>query len=106
MFSIILTLLVSSGLFPSMMESPAVSVGRMSGEGNFVEICSGVAVSSSHAVTLFAFTKEKDVFIIQNGSRFTPDSVINFRDMGLSMLVFQDDLFETIQNCQKFLAYH
>lgn len=79
------------------MESPSVSVGRMSDGGNFVEICSGVAVSPSHAVTLFAFTKENDVFIIQNGGRFTPDSVINFRDMGLSMLVFQDDLFETFE---------
>lgn len=97
MFSIILTLLVASGIFPSMMESPSVSVGRMSDGGNFVEICSGVAVSPSHAVTLFAFTKENDVFIIQNGGRFTPDSVINFRDMGLSMLVFQDDLFETFE---------
>lgn len=95
MLSIILTVVVSSSLFPSLMNSPAISVGRLSGEGDFVEICSGVALSPGHAVTLFAFTENCDVFVIENGSRLFPDSVISFRDMGLSMLLFHEDVFSS-----------
>jgi hypothetical protein len=93
MFSIISTILISISLFPSFMNSPAISVGRLDSENMIVEICSGVAVSPSHAVTLFAFTEGRDVFIIENGSRNYPDSIANFRDMGLSMLIFEDEVF-------------
>lgn len=97
MLSIILTVIISSGLFPSLMNSPAISVGRNSEGGNFVEVCSGAALSPGHAVTLFAFTQGCDVFVIDNGSRLYPDSVINFRDMGLSMLLFNEDVFTSYE---------
>lgn len=97
MFSIIITLLVSVGFSPSLMESPAVSVGRIADGNRFVEICSGVAVSPGHAVTLFAFTEGADVFVIKNATRLYPDSVVNFRDMGLSILIFQDDVFASFE---------
>lgn len=97
MFTVIFTILFSSGIIPSLLDSPAVSVGRVEDENRFVEICSGVAVSPSHAVTLFAFTNSTDVFIIERGSRIYPDSVINFRDMGLSMLIFNDDVFHSYE---------
>lgn len=95
MTAILLALIASGGLFTSVLESPAVSVGRDSPVGNFVEICSGVAVSPSHAVTLDAFTRNSDVFVVRKGVRNYPDSIITFRDMGLSMLVFSDTLFLT-----------
>ncbi|MFA6619274.1 MAG: PDZ domain-containing protein [Candidatus Neomarinimicrobiota bacterium] len=91
----ILALIASSGFFSSVLQSPAVSVGRESPENAMVEICSGVAVSPSHAVTLNAFTRNSTVFILIKGERNYPDSVIHFRDMGLSMLVFSDTLFQT-----------
>lgn len=97
MFSLLITLLISSGFFPSFLDSPALSVGRMGNESGFVEVCSGVAVSPRHAVTLFAFTENSDVFIIDTGSRLYPDSVVNFRDMGLSILVFEDDVFSSFE---------
>ncbi len=97
MFNIILTIILSSGVFPSLMNSPSVSVGRMTNDGRFVEICSGVAVSPSHAVTLFAFTENRDIFILDKGARLSPDSVVDFRDMGLSMLIFSDDIFESYE---------
>jgi len=93
MFSTIFGILISTSLFPAIMNSPAISVGRLGTGGRFVEICSGVAVSPSHAVTLFAFTENRDVFLIEGESRIYPDSVVNFRDMGLSMLFFQDEIF-------------
>ena len=88
-------ILASMGLFTSVLESPAVSVGRESADGGSVEICSGIAVSPGHAVTLHAFTRDADVFVIGKGDRYYPDSVIAFRDMGLSMLVFSDSVFST-----------
>lgn len=97
MFSVIITMLLSSGLLPSIMNSPAVSVGRLAEGNRFVEICSGVAVSPRHAVTLFAFSECADVFINENGSRLYPDSLVNFRDMGLSMLIFHDDVFASFE---------
>lgn len=97
MFTIVFTILLSSGIIPSLLDSPAVSVGRVEDESRFVEICSGVAVSPSHAVTLFAFTNNTDVFIIERGSRIYPDSVVNFRDMGLSMLIFSYDVFHSYE---------
>ncbi len=97
MFTLLISLLVSSGFVPSFIFSPAVSVGRSSAEGEFVEVCSGVAVSPAHAVTLFAFTNNSDVFIIEKGTRLYPDSVINFRDVGLSMLIFHDDVFSSYE---------
>lgn len=97
MFTVVFTFLLSSGIIPSLLDSPAVSVGRIEDENRFVEICSGVAISPSHAVTLFAFTNNTDVFIIERGSRIYPDSVVNFRDMGLSMLIFSDDVFHSYE---------
>ena len=97
MFNLVITVLVSSGLIPSFMNSPAVSVGRVADGSNFIEVCSGVAVSRSHAVTLFAFTEGSDIFVIDNSIRLYPDSVIDFRDMGLSVLVFDDDVFESFE---------
>lgn len=95
MTALILALLASTGFFSDVLQSPAVSVGRESPGNGLVEICSGVAVSPSHAVTLDAFSRNSDVFIISKGSRIYPDSIISFRDMGLSMLVFSDTLFQT-----------
>lgn len=92
---VIMALLASGGLFSNLLQSPAVSVGRQSAENGSVEICSGVAVSPSHAVTLDAFTRNSQVFIITKGIRSYPDSIVSFRDMGLSMLVFSDTLFQT-----------
>ncbi len=97
MLNIIITLLVSAGFFPSLMESSAVSVGRMAEGGRLVEICSGIAVSPGHVVTLFAFTEGADVFVIDNATRLHPDSVVNFRDMGLSMLIYENDIFERFE---------
>lgn len=97
MFTIVFTILLSSGIIPSLLDSPAVSVGRVEDESRFVEICSGVAISPSHAVTLFAFTNNNDVFIIERESRIYPDSVVDFRDMGLSMLIFSDDVFHSYE---------
>ncbi len=97
MITIILAAIVSSGLFPSLMNSPAISVGRISSEGDFVEVCSGAALSPSHAVTLFAFTEGSDIFVIDEGSRLYPDSVIHFRDMGLSMLLFYENVFTSYE---------
>lgn len=97
MFSLLIALLVSSGFVPSFVFSPAVSVGRADARGEFVEVCSGVAVSPGHAVTLFAFTQNSDVFIIEKGIRLYPDSVISFRDVGLSMLIFHDDVFTSYE---------
>lgn len=94
---IALSLIASPELFPTLMTTPAVSVGRMSDGDRFIEVCSGIAVSSGHAVTLFAFTENADVFVIDNGTRLYPDSVVNFRDMGLSMLVFQGDVFHSFE---------
>ncbi len=97
MFTVVFTILFSSGIIPSFLDSPAVSVGRLEDENRFVEICSGVAISPSHVVTLFAFTNSTDVFIIDRGSRIYPDSVVSFRDMGLSMLIFNDDVFHSYE---------
>ncbi len=95
MTAVILALLASTGFFSDVLQSPAVSVGRESSASGLVEICSGVAVSPSHAVSLDAFTRNSDVFIVNKGLRIYPDSIISFRDMGLSMLVFSDTLFQT-----------
>ncbi|MCD6588081.1 MAG: PDZ domain-containing protein [Candidatus Fermentibacteraceae bacterium] len=97
MFTLLSAVLFSSGLFPSFMNSPAVSVGRAGSNNAYVEVCSGVAVSSSHVVTLFAFTRDSDVFLIEKGNRLYPDSVVNFRDMGLSMLFFEEDVFTSYE---------
>ena len=95
MTSVIIVLLASTGFFSDVLQSPAVSVGRQSAQSGLVEICSGIAVSPRHAVTLDAFTRNAEVFIISKGSRNYPDSIVSFRDMGLSMLVFSDTLFQT-----------
>ncbi len=79
------------------MNSPAISVGRAGDDDAYVEVCSGVAVSPAHAVTLFAFTRDSDVFLIEKGGRLYPDSIVNFRDMGLSMLVFENDVFASYE---------
>lgn len=97
MFTILVSMLVSSSIIPSFMNSPAISVGRVSDGESFIEVCSGVAVSPAHAVTLFAFAEGSDVFVIDGRVRQYPDSVINFRDMGLSILLFDDDIFESYE---------
>lgn len=97
MFFTIMAVVVSSGLFSSSLESPAVSVGRNSESTNYVEVCSGIAVSPRHAVTLYAFTRGSDVFLVKGGCRIYPDSLINFRDMGLSMMLFEDSVFQTYE---------
>ncbi len=56
-----------------------------------------------HAVTLHAFTRDADVFVINKGTRTYPDSVIDFRDMGLSLLVFQDTLFSSYEQPRNIL---
>ncbi len=95
MTALILAFLASTGFFSDVLQSPAVSVGRQSSESGLVEICSGVAVSPRHAVTLDAFSRNSEVFIVSKGLRIYPDSTISFRDMGLSMMVFSDTLFQT-----------
>ncbi len=97
MTSFFLITLVASGFFPSLFESPAVSIGRESEINSFVEVCSGVAVSPSHVVTLFAFTENSSVFVIKNGTRLFPDSVFNFRDMGLSVMIFHEEIFSSYE---------
>ncbi len=93
----VILLIMASLLSGGYASSPAVSVGRNPSTGSHVEICSGVAVSPLHAVTLYAFTRDADVFIIKKGTRTYPDSVIVFRDMGLSLLVFEDTLFTSYE---------
>lgn len=93
----VVLLILASMLSGGYSRSPAVSVGRNSSRGTHVEICSGVAVSPVHAVTLYAFTRAAAVFIIKKGTRTYPDSVIDFRDMGLSLLVFEDTLFSSYE---------
>ena len=88
----LLTALLSSP-FSTFTNASAVSVGRNSETGDFIEICSGVAVSPNHAVTLFAFVNQNDVFVIEKGSRIFPDSTVSFRDMGLVMLIFNEEVF-------------
>mgnify|MGYP001571528241 CR=1 FL=1 len=95
MTGILLSLLISSGFFSSVLESPSITVGREALETGMAEICSGIAVSPSHAVTLYAFAQTSDVFLVAKGTRIYPDSVISFRDMGLSMMVFSDSVFAT-----------
>lgn len=97
MLTVIAAILFSSSFFTSGTNSPALSVGRSTEESAFVEICSGVAVSPEHAVTLYAFTEGADVFIIHDNSRIYPDSMINFRDMGLSILIFNNAVFDIFE---------
>jgi len=97
MFTLLSAVVFSSGLFPSFMNSPAISIGRSGDDNTYVEVCSGVAVSPAHAVTLFAFTRDSDVFLISKGNRLYPDSIVSFRDMGLSMLFFEDDVFTSYE---------
>ncbi|PIE51279.1 hypothetical protein CSA37_12060 [Candidatus Fermentibacteria bacterium] len=94
---VLLSLLMAFNLMNGMLDSPAVSVGRFHENNNYVEICSGIAVSPSHAVTLHAFTRGNDPFLILKGNRIYPDSVIPFRDMGLSLLVFADSVFNAYE---------
>lgn len=93
MTGLVLSFLISVDIISGMIDSPAVSVCRYADNAGVVEICSGVAVSPGHAVTLYAFTGNSDVFVVSEGSRMYPDSIVDFRDMGLSMLVFNDSIF-------------
>lgn len=93
MTGLVLSFLIAVDIIGGMLDSPAVSVCRYAESSSVIEICSGVAVSPGHAVTLYAFTSNSDVFVVNNGVRIYPDSIVNFRDMGLSMLVFSDSIF-------------
>lgn len=73
---------------------PLVSIAREVSPGN-IELCNAVAISPECAVTLCAFCDDCTPYLIIGDSTLTPDSVIIFRDMGLSMLRFPDDTFSS-----------
>lgn len=90
----ITAIVLVAGTLGTGISSSAVSIGRQSAiDEDLVEICGAVAVSPRHAVTLHAFTERHEVFLLSKGSRVFPDSVLHFRDMGLSALVFEDSVF-------------
>lgn len=97
MLNLLLIIALVSSPFSAFTSTSAISVGRNSENENLIEICSGVAVSPNHAVTLFAFTNQNDVFVIEKGSRIFPDSIISFRDMGLVMLIFDEEIFSAYE---------
>ncbi len=73
---------------------PLVSIARETVPGNY-ELCNGIAISPECAVTLSSFCCEGEPFLISGDSMLYPDSVILFRDMGLSMLRFREDTFSS-----------
>jgi len=88
---LLLTTMVISWVQP--ME-PLVSIAREVSPGN-IELCNAVAISPECAITLCAFCVDCTPYLIIGDSTLTPDSVIIFRDMGLSMLKFPDDTFSS-----------
>ncbi len=88
---LLLTTLVISWVQP--ME-PLVSIAREVSPGN-IELCNAVAISPECAITLFTFCDDCTPYLMSGDSTLLPDSVIVFRDMGLSMLRFPDDTFSS-----------
>ncbi len=93
MLNLFLLSIILSSPFSAFTNTSAISVGRDAENGNLIEICSGVAISPNHAVTLFAFTNQNDVFVIEKDTRIFPDSILSFRDMGLVILIFNEEIF-------------
>jgi hypothetical protein len=87
-------LCITSAVFWIQPMEPLVSIARETVPGNY-ELCNAVAISPECAVTLSSFSCESEPFLISGDSILRPDSVILFRDMGLSMLRFSDDTFSS-----------
>jgi membrane-associated protease RseP (regulator of RpoE activity) len=88
-----LLLLASAVSWLQPME-PLVSIARENVPGNY-ELCNAVAISPECAVTLCSFSSGSTPFLLGGDSLLYPDTVILFRDMGLSLLRFPEDTFSS-----------
>lgn len=80
---------------PSVMDQ--VHTVRIETASGTIELSTAVSISPNHAVTLCIFSSDNSVTVETSSGILFPDSFIVSPDLGMVIMIFEDDVFDTYQ---------
>lgn len=80
---------------PSMIDQ--VHTVRIETSSGTIELSTALAISPNHAVALCIFSSDNSVTVETSSGILFPDSLIVSPDLGMVILVFKDDVFDSYQ---------
>ena len=95
MIPFLLAVMVGVANTPSVMDQ--VHTVRIETASGTIELSTAVSISPNHAVTLCIFSSDNSVTVETSSGILFPDSFIVSPDLGMVILIFEDDVFDTYQ---------
>ncbi len=95
MIHFLLAVIVGVANPPSVMDQ--VHTVRIETPSGTIELSTAVSISPNHAVTLCIFSSDNSVTVETSSGILFPDSFIVSPDMGMVIMIFEDDVFDTYQ---------
>jgi hypothetical protein len=75
----------------------AVITLRSEGVPGIIELSTGVAISPQHVVAAYPLSSSRYLYVLDSGRAVAPDSMIICPDLGIAVLRFPREIFETYQ---------
>ncbi len=95
MIPFLLAVIVGVANPPSVMDQ--VHTVRIETASGTIELSTAVSISPNHAVTLCIFSSDNSVTVETSSGILFPDSFIVSPDLGMVIMIFEDDVFDTYQ---------
>lgn len=95
MFPFLIAIIVGVANPPSFMDQ--VHTVRIETASGTIELSTAVSISPNHAVTLCIFSSDNSVTVETSSGILFPDSFIVSPDLGMVIMIFEDDVFDTYQ---------